>query len=103
MIGIQMGQGHQVQVFGWVAWLPLSYLLALVSYAPDTTISGTWMGKSFIWSWYLVLASLVFLPELTGHWRRLGDYRISLGSWARNECTRNWSRKEKRWESPPAS
>ena len=43
------------QVFGWVAWLPLSYLLLLVSHGPDTTISGAWIGKPFIWSWHLVL------------------------------------------------
>ncbi|MCH7620357.1 MAG: DNA internalization-related competence protein ComEC/Rec2 [Chloroflexi bacterium] len=79
------------QVFGWVAWLPLSYLLALVSHGPDTTVSGTWIGKPFIWSWYLVLAGLVFLPELTGRLRRLGDYRISLRSWAKVGGTRNWS------------
>jgi len=79
------------QVFGWVAWLPLSYLLALVSHGPDTTVSGTWIGKPFIWSWYLVLAGLVFLPELTGRLRRLGDYRISLRSWAKVGGTGNWS------------
>ena len=79
------------QVFGWVAWLPLSYLLALVSHGPDTTVSGTWIGKPFIWSWYLVLAGLVFLPELTGRLRRLGGYRISLRSWAKARGTGNWS------------
>ena len=79
------------QVFGWVAWLPLSYLLLLVSAGPDTTISGAWIGKPFIWCWYLVLASLLFLPELTWLWRRLGDYQIWLRSWANVRGTGNWS------------
>ena len=79
------------QVFGWVAWLPLSYLLALVSAAPDTTISGAWIGKPFVWTWYLVLAGLIFLPELTGRLRRLGDHRISLWSWAEVRGRGNWS------------
>ena len=79
------------QVFGWVAWLPLSYLLVLVTAGPDTTISGTWIGKPFIWSWYLVLAGLVFLPGLTGRLRRLRNYRVSLQLWAKLRGTGNWS------------
>ena len=79
------------QVFGWVAWLPLSYLLLLVSDGPDTTISGAWIGKPFIWSWYLVLGGLLFLPELTGRLRRLGGPRISLLSLAKVGGTGNWS------------
>ena len=85
------------QVFGWVAWLPLYYLLALLSYGPDTTISGAWIGKTFLWSWYLVLAGLVFLPELTGRLRRLGAYRISLESWVRVGSKGNWSPKDRAW------
>ena len=83
------------QVFGWVAWLPLSYLLALVSAGPDSTISGDWIGKPFIWSWYLVLAGLLFLPELTGRLRRLGDYRISLPSRTKVWGTGNWNSKDR--------
>ena len=78
------------QVFGWVAWLPTSYLLALVSAAPDTTISGSWMGKPLIWSWYLILASLVFVPQLAGRLKRLGDQRISLQWWAKARGPGNW-------------
>ena len=79
------------QVFGWVAWLPLSYLLLLVSHGPDTTISGAWIGKPFIWSWHLVLGGLLFLPELTGRLRRLRGPRISLLSLAKVGGTGNWS------------
>jgi competence protein ComEC len=57
------------QVFGWVAWVPLSYLLGLVSASPHNTVSGEWVGPSLVWAWYLVLGVLLVLPFTTGRLR----------------------------------
>jgi len=56
------------QPLGWVAWVPLSYLLFLVSAAPDTTVSGSWIGPPLAWGWYLTLGGLLLLG---GRGRRL--------------------------------
>lgn len=63
------------QFFGWMAWGPLSYLIELVSWAPGYTVSGTWVGDTLVWAWYLVLGGLLLaagsgfrLPSL---WPRL--------------------------------
>jgi len=50
------------QMLGWLAWVPLSYLVELVSLAPGTTISGGWVGGPLIWAWYLILGGLLLLP-----------------------------------------
>ena len=83
------------QVFGLVAWLPLSYLLALVSNAPDTTISGSWMTKPLVWAWYLILAGLVFAPGLAGRWKRMRGHPIPLQSWANVQGPAHWHPREK--------
>ena len=65
------------QFFGWMAWGPLSYLVELVSWAPGYTVSGTWVGDTLVWAWYLVLGGLLLaagsgfrLPRL---FPRLGE------------------------------
>ena len=42
------------QFFGWLTWVPLSYLLGLVNLAPGETVSGSWVGAPLVWAWYLV-------------------------------------------------
>ena len=63
------------QFFGWISWVPLSYLIELVSRLPGYTISGAWVGSGLVWAWYLVLGTLVLLaagiPYLTPRWHRL--------------------------------
>ena len=63
------------QFFGWISWVPLSYLTELVSRLPGYTISGAWVGSGLVWAWYLVLGTLVLLaagsPYLTQRWHRL--------------------------------
>ena len=50
------------QFFGWLTWVPLSYLLGLVSVFPTVSFSGSWVGTPFLWAWYLTLGGLLLLP-----------------------------------------
>ena len=50
------------QFFGWLTWLPLSYLLGVVSVFPTVSFSGFWVGTPFLWAWYLTLGGLLFIP-----------------------------------------
>ena len=50
------------QFFGWLTWIPLSYLLGLVSVFPTVSFSGSWVGTPFLWAWYLTLGGLLLLP-----------------------------------------
>ena len=63
------------QFFGWITWIPLSYLTELVSRVPSYTISGAWVGSGLVWAWYLVIGALVLLaagrPYLPGTWTGL--------------------------------
>ena len=52
-----IGQG-----LGWIAWLPISYLLSLTSNMPAVTAPVSWAGTSLIWVWYAALAGLLLLP-----------------------------------------
>ena len=52
-----IGQG-----LGWIAWLPISYLLSLTSNMPAVTVPVSWAGTSLIWVWYAALAGLLLLP-----------------------------------------
>ena len=49
------------QIFGWMAWLPLTYMLKLVSWAPHSTSSGTWLGAPLLVGWYGVLGLALLL------------------------------------------
>ena len=51
--------------FGWITWVPLSYLVELVSHVPGYTISGAWVGSGLVWAWYIVLGGLLFLASAT--------------------------------------
>ena len=64
-----MGLAHPVfgQAFGWFAWVPISYLVELVSRAPALTISGAWVGQSLVWAWYLGLGAMVLLVRAAPH------------------------------------
>lgn len=63
------GLAHPVlgQVFGWIAWVPISYLVELVSRAPPITISGAWVSQELVWGWYLGLGTMVLLVRATAH------------------------------------
>ena len=49
------------QFFGWITWVPLSYLIELVGWAPGRTIPGAWVGTELIWAWYISLGALLLL------------------------------------------
>ncbi|MCH8744794.1 MAG: DNA internalization-related competence protein ComEC/Rec2 [Chloroflexi bacterium] len=51
------------QLVGVTAWVPLTYLLTLVSQAPGLTVAGNWVGPPLIWAWYLLLMGLLLLPR----------------------------------------
>ena len=49
------------QFFGWLVWVPLSYLIELVETAPGWTIQTDWAGVRLVWIWYSVLGGLLLL------------------------------------------
>ena len=55
------------QLFGWFTWVPLSYLMELVSRFPSLTVSGAWVGSWLVWNWYVVLGALLLLARGTAH------------------------------------
>ncbi|HEU0020947.1 MAG TPA: DNA internalization-related competence protein ComEC/Rec2 [Dehalococcoidia bacterium] len=59
------------QVVGVTAWLPLSYLLGVVSNAPGPTVSGAWISPPLAWGWYLVLGLIVLAPRGWGYCQQL--------------------------------
>ena len=59
-----IGQG-----LGWIAWLPISYLLSLTSNMPAVTVPVSWAGTSLIWVWYAALAGLLLLPGRLAKWK----------------------------------
>ena len=53
------------QVFGWVAWLPISYLtevVQLVSLAPGSVISVPRFGGLLVWTYYGLFALAILTP-----------------------------------------
>ena len=68
------------QLFGWIAWLPLSYLVGLVSQAPGPMVSGSWVAGPLLWAWYVMLMSLLLIPGGRGRARRLLD-RLRWPGW----------------------
>ncbi|MCH7605847.1 MAG: ComEC/Rec2 family competence protein [Chloroflexi bacterium] len=50
------------QFFGWITWVPVSYVLSLVSVVPPVTLPGSWVGAPLLWVWYGVLGALLLLP-----------------------------------------
>ena len=63
------------QVLGWLAWVPLEYLIQLVhfvSLAPGSTISVPAFSGLLVWLYYGALALLVWRLGMPGEtWRRL--------------------------------
>ena len=49
------------QFFGWLVWVPSSYLIELVEAAPGWTIRTSWAGVWLVWVWYSMLAALLLL------------------------------------------
>ena len=49
------------EFIGWFAWLPVSYLLALVENMPSVTAPGSWVGTPLVWAWYGALGGLALL------------------------------------------
>lgn len=63
------GLAHPVigQVLGWFTWVPISYLIELVSRFPSLTVSGIWIGSWMVWTWFVLLGSLLLLARGAGH------------------------------------
>lgn len=68
-------QSEAGQIFGWIAWIPLTYMLKLVSATPHITTGGAWVGGPVLALWYGTLASILLLP---GGLPRLVDAAKSL-------------------------
>lgn len=49
------------QLFGWLVWVPLSYLIGLVEAAPGWTFQADWVATWLLWVWYPVLGALLLL------------------------------------------
>jgi len=49
------------QLFGWLVWAPLSYLIYLVEAAPGWTVQANWVATWLLWVWYPVLGALLLL------------------------------------------
>ncbi len=72
------------QVVAITAWLPLSYLLLVVSGSPGPVVSGAWITPSLVWAWYGAMVVALMLPRL----RRLAR---SCLAWAGNRWSGwNW-------------
>jgi competence protein ComEC len=69
------------QLFGWLAWPPLSYLLGLVSLTPGTTVSGAWAGPPLVWAWYILMWGVLILPGAVGYLKGLSS-RLAVQSLA---------------------
>ena len=54
------------QLLGLLAWVPLSYLVGLVSLAPAPTVSGSWVGLPLVWAWYALLVGLLLVRRPAG-------------------------------------
>ncbi|MDA0733840.1 MAG: DNA internalization-related competence protein ComEC/Rec2 [Chloroflexi bacterium] len=67
------------QVVGVAAWVPLSYLLGVVSNSPGPTVSGGWITAPLVWGWYLALGSLLIEPRGWGFLKQL-TRRLRLGA-----------------------
>ena len=59
-----LGLVHPVagQVVGWITWMPLAYLVKLVGWMPNWTVSGSWVGLPLLVGWYGLLAELTLIP-----------------------------------------
>lgn len=55
------------QLFGWITWVPLSYLIELVSRFPSLIVSGSWVGTWLVWTWFVALGALLLLAGGTAH------------------------------------
>jgi competence protein ComEC len=71
------------QFFGWLAWLPLSYLLGLVSLTPGTTVSGAWVGPPLVWVWYVLMGGVLILPGAVSYLKGLSS-RLAVHLWQRS-------------------
>ena len=49
------------QFFGWLVWVPSSYLIELVESAPDWTLQTEWAGSWLVAAWYAALAAMLLL------------------------------------------
>lgn len=59
-----LGLAHPLlgQFAGWITFVPLSYLLWLISVLPSPGIPGTWVGTLVVLAWYGLLLGLIFVP-----------------------------------------
>ena len=63
------------QLLSWITWAPLSYLVGLVSQAPQPAVSGAWVGDWLVWAWYIMLGGLLLL---TGGLGRISQLPVLL-------------------------
>ena len=69
------------QLFGLLAWVPLSYLVGLVSLAPAPTVSGSWVGLPMVWGWYALLAGLLLAGRPGGARSLAQRFFVSIRDW----------------------
>ena len=72
-----LGLAHPVlgQILGWITWIPLTYLLKLVSWMPHLTSSGSWVGTPLVLAWYGILGGLMLLPGGLGRVARMMGWK----------------------------
>ena len=51
------------EAVGWIAWIPLSYILRVADWTPHLTSPGNWVTPPLVVAWYLVMIGLVLLPR----------------------------------------
>ena len=69
------------QLVGLLAWVPLTYLVGLVSLAPAPTVSGSWVGLHLVWAWYGLLVGLLRASQPGGARSLANRMVLSIRQW----------------------
>ena len=70
------------QVAAVTAWVPLSYLLLVVSGPPGPVVSGAWITPALVWLAYGAISFGLMLPRLRRRARtRLARFRVRWSGW----------------------
>ena len=69
-----LGLAHPLlgQFAGWITFMPLSYLLGLISVMPSPGIPGTWVGTPLVLAWYGPVVGIDFRTGPGGSCSRRG-------------------------------
>jgi competence protein ComEC len=92
------------QVIGWLAWLPLSYLLVVVkalATIPSAYLKVTYLNPNIVWAYYLTLGVALWLNS---HRRQAGTLTtrpLTLARSGMNKMTDLVSKLPRRWVIPP--